>query len=76
MAEQYYFVVERKSYDSLNAALDRAQEIDGSVIECRTCAEIITAGGFGPSHLGSSACRSGSIASGGRNAHCPCDTCF
>lgn len=29
-----------------------------------------------PSYLGSKHCKSGSIASGGRNAHCSCDTCF
>jgi hypothetical protein len=30
----------------------------------------------GPSHRGSSSCRSGSIASGGHKAHCTCDGCF
>lgn len=30
----------------------------------------------GPSHNGSSRCEPGSIASGGRNAHCACDVCF
>lgn len=43
---------------------------------CPTCLEIWQAGGFGPSHLGSSHCLSGSLASGGKNAHCTCDTCF
>jgi len=27
-------------------------------------------------HFGSRACRSGSLASGGRRAHCTCDACF
>lgn len=31
---------------------------------------------FKPSHLGSTRCQSGSLASGGTNAHCTCDTCF
>ncbi len=30
----------------------------------------------GPTHDGSPRCQSGSIASGGRNAYCTCDTCF
>lgn len=30
----------------------------------------------GPSHDGSVRCKSGSIASGGKNAHCSCDTCY
>jgi hypothetical protein len=29
-----------------------------------------------PSHNGSPRCQSGSIASGGKNAHCTCDVCF
>ncbi len=44
---------------------------------CPTCEEIRTEHkGFGPSHNGSPRCESGSIASGGQNAHCSCDTCF
>jgi hypothetical protein len=41
--------------------------------ECRTCQmpEQIK-----PSHDGSPRCESGSIASGGKNAHCTCDVCF
>lgn len=31
---------------------------------------------FGPSRDGSTRCRSGSIASGGANTYCTCDTCF
>lgn len=41
---------------------------------CSECAEINR--GFGPSHDGSASCESGSLASGGRNSHCTCDTCF
>ena len=37
--------------------------------DCRGCHDL-------PRHLGSSYCESGSIASGGTNAHCTCDTCF
>jgi len=33
-------------------------------------------GGYGPSHQGSVACESGSIASGGTKSHCTCDVCF
>lgn len=29
-----------------------------------------------PSHRGSTMCESGSLASGGNNSHCTCDTCF
>ena len=41
---------------------------------CSRCLEI--GDGFGPSHSGSPNCKSGSIASGGKQAHCACDTCF
>ena len=41
-------------------------------IPCPSC----TDPGFAPSHNGSPRCESGSIASGGRNAHCACDVCF
>lgn len=43
---------------------------------CERCREIEEERGFGPSHEGSQRCESGSLASGGRNAHCSCDTCF
>jgi hypothetical protein len=39
---------------------------------CAMCVET----GIRPSHDGSPRCQSGSIASGGRNDHCTCDTCF
>lgn len=40
--------------------------------DCQTC----TIEGFRPSHWGSIRCESGSLASGGKNAHCTCNTCF
>jgi DnaJ-class molecular chaperone len=40
--------------------------------ECPTCAQP----GMKPSHNGSPRCQSGSIASGGKNAHCTCDVCW
>lgn len=49
-----------------------------AVAECPTC----QAGGFGPDHAGSIACRNfrvtgrGSIAAGGTIAHCTCAGCF
>ena len=39
---------------------------------CTTCQNK----GLRPSHNGSKACKSGSIASGGTKEHCSCDTCF
>ncbi len=48
-----------------------------SAAPCKTCLEIANKhGGFGPWHDGSKRCESGSIASGGKIAHCTCDTCF
>ena len=44
--------------------------------DCPTCKLVEQEKGFGPSHEGSRACRSGSIASGGNYPHCACDTCF
>lgn len=40
--------------------------------ECEGCKRE----GMYPSHNGSSMCKSGSIASGGKKAHCTCDVCF
>jgi len=40
--------------------------------ECEGCKEQ----GMYPSHNGSAMCQSGSIASGGKKAHCTCDACF
>lgn len=44
---------------------------------CVDCASIaVLYGSHGPSHEGSRYCQSGSLKSGGRTAHCSCDTCF
>jgi hypothetical protein len=43
--------------------------------DCVTC-ERRGRGAMEPDHDGSSRCESGSIASGGTNAHCTCDVCF
>ena len=43
--------------------------------ECPTCASM-GKNGFGPSHMGSPRCESGSLASGRMRSHCTCDTCF
>ena len=43
-----------------------------SELSCKTCAR----GEFGPTHNGSTRCKSGSIASGGNKKHCSCDVCF
>lgn len=41
------------------------------------CGQCLAIGmGFGPSHAGSSLCKSGAPAAGGTSAHCTCDTCF
>jgi hypothetical protein len=56
----------KKKADEKKASLEKSKS------ECSTCKR----GGAGPSHEGSSMCRSGSIASGGHRAHCSCDTCF
>jgi len=41
---------------------------------CETCKTYFVSGG--PSHTGSSHCRSGSLASGGSRSHCSCDSCY
>lgn len=43
--------------------------------QCAQCARAPHDPGT-PNHDGSDRCRSGSIASGGTNAHCTCDTCY
>jgi hypothetical protein len=48
-------------------------------LHCEQCTKYVEEfGGEGPfpSHEGSARCESGSIASGGKRAHCSCDTCF
>lgn len=42
---------------------------------CPTCLRF-PPGSFAPSHDGSRHCESGSIASGGKIAHCSCELCF
>lgn len=46
------------------------------IASCPVCRQIIASGFIGPSHKGSSGCRSGSLASGGDRTHCTCDGCF
>jgi hypothetical protein len=61
--------------DAINAALpDKAvgRAIHPTVLGCKGCNKT----GMYPHHNGSTRCESGSIASGGRNSHCSCDTCF
>jgi hypothetical protein len=46
-------------------------------IEAKPCGVCVQfKGRLAPSHSGSRFCRCGSIASGGRKAHCACDICF
>lgn len=42
--------------------------------KCEHCADYRSRGG--PRHDGSRFCESGSIASGGKRAHCSCDVCY
>lgn len=42
--------------------------------KCKICENYKT--GMKPIHKGSKNCKSGSIASGGKRAHCTCDICF
>lgn len=53
---------------------DRATERKAAPLP--KCAACLPPGVFGPSHDGSPRCESGSIASGGKRAHCTCDVCF
>lgn len=43
---------------------------------CKQCENNKKGSGITPTHNGSRYCQSGSIASGGKNAHCTCDLCF
>ena len=56
----------KKKAAESKAALEKGKS------ECSTCKR----NGPGPSHEGSPHCKSGSIASGGKKAHCSCDTCY
>ncbi len=59
------------------AATTADLKADNDKAECQECKLIREKyHGFGPSHEGSRSCKSGSLASGGRYAHCTCDTCF
>jgi hypothetical protein len=61
--------------DGITHRFDRSEleEADKSEAKCRTC---LSPDFIKPSHNGSARCQSGSIASGGKNAHCTCDVCF
>ncbi len=63
-----------EAYVEACRVLGRVPLIDGEP-ECGSC-RMNPPGSFAPSHDGSPRCESGSIASGGRSAHCACDTCF
>lgn len=52
-------------------SLALASAADMNARACVECAK-----GVIVSHSGSKLCRSGSIASGGKRAHCTCDACF
>lgn len=52
--------------------VERLVEVLQEKQECSKCADP----DHFPRHFGSKLCESGSIASGGKNAHCTCDTCF
>lgn len=62
--------MESTDSDLLRAELLRIANTD----ECSLCVSI--GKGIGPSHMGSSRCESGSLASGGIRSHCTCDSCF
>ena len=51
-----------------------------TAVRCTTCATYWenhwSKGEIAPTHMGSSSCKSGSIRSGGTNAHCTCKMCF
>lgn len=65
-------------FDGKCKACDRKEEYALMASgKCPTCISIkLNHKGFGPSHEGSVRCQSGSLAAGGRYAHCSCDTCF
>jgi hypothetical protein len=68
---------DKREVIALRARRDEADEIVKACTECRGCRQHWSRShGGGPKHNGSRMCESGSIASGGKNAHCTCDTCF
>lgn len=74
-----YRSIDERAIAELNVAVARAKDTGlwRHPTACSMCEIIRTRhGGFGPSHDGSKRCESGSIASGGDNAHCTCDVCF
>jgi len=63
----------------IHSLRELAQRIEDGCESCKWAAKQMIAGKglpFAPRHEGSEHCRSGSIASGGKHAHCTCDTCF
>jgi hypothetical protein len=62
----------KKGEESRKVADAKKAEHEKEKSNCQTCKR----GGPGPEHDGSPLCRSGSIASGGKKAHCSCDTCY
>lgn len=58
----------------------RADSLE-SIVVCPRCGEanendFQQSPPYGPNHLGSEHCRSGSIAAGGHRSHCSCSTCY
>lgn len=69
----------RNEYTELAIAMDNAlcellNALDKFEAGPGGCSGCVSKGG--PSHQGSTSCKSGSLASGGQNSHCSCDTCF
>ena len=61
-------------HEELLAKAVAALRASREAADCPTCTTY--KGRMAPSHDGSPNCESGSIASGVKNAHCTCDTCF
>lgn len=66
------FMYEPAEIDTSYYPKGELARFDGAGRVCPTCA----LPGTKPSHDGSPRCQSGSIASGGKNAHCSCGVCF
>lgn len=66
----------RAIVEQLREMQARRVELESELTElCPICVDC-ERGAHAPSHNGFYMCRSGSIASGGNQAHCTCDTCF
>lgn len=52
------------------------RKIEQKLLLTNNCSICKSVESLKPSHCGSANCESGSIASGGKNTHCSCDTCF